>query len=619
MEEEQAAHLPTADQFAAVTEEDEEQVPCPDCGEMLRKELVRCWQCGAFLREDIAERYRDMQASPAPITYSQLPEGDDFLAGKTGSAPTIENATTPEGDEDDFELAPGVDSTQADEPRVPLAPAAEATPPLAESPPAPAPAAPAAEAPASQDDLETIPLLKPEEPAAESPLDTPAPTEEKAEAAPAEKKPFDLLEEAPAEGEAKKQDDSEESKEKSSEAKEKKPTQSDDGAPAHSVATGGDALLDIALTEEKEAEKRQKTRAKRRKMNRSGFIVFCPNGHQVEVKEKHRGMTGRCPKCKAAFHVPAANWDTKDKPEGEGDDGRQLETEQLPGGRFNCWMKDMRLHTVDPSKLKLKAGSLEKNFEASDIAFAEEELLLASMTKKGSLFGGGGGKPDEVRDEVLKYLAVPDHPTEDVPAGKHTLFTKDQISEIGVVQPAAYAHESMFAGIAVFGEGRIAVRMPRSGDGTELQFVSFGLTEFRKFAQLVNERFGIEGLGSDCGIPFEDEKTKVSCHYSEDKFEALSLEKLEYYESDERITLDTVGRKCQECGLVVSEDSRKKEKIGGANGKAIAKAKCPKCTNKFGSITLFQISAVDELDTEPKIVKTDEEEGEKKKEEESTS
>ena len=44
---------------------------------------------------------------------------------------------------------------------------------------------------------------------------------------------------------------------------------------------------------------------------------------------------------------------------------------------------------------------------------------------------------------------------------------------------------------------------------------------------------------------------------------------------------------------MVSEESRKKEKLGGAAGKGIAKAKCPKCTQKFGEITLFGIRKED--------------------------
>ena len=538
LREDVAAQLPSNDQFN-VSESDYDQVSCPDCGEAVRKELVRCWQCGGFLREDIATRYQQMQAAPAPVTYSQLPEEDSKAA--TSVEPMV---------------------PLADEP----APAA----------PVPAPAPPE---PSEDDELETIPLLKPDEPT-EAASETSTPAAE----APAES----TTEDKPASQEA--------VSDGSSEAANAAPP-TEDGVD-HSVKTGGDALLDIAIKEQVEAESRRKVRAKKRKAG--GFIVFCPNGHQVEVQERHRGMTGRCPKCKGPFHVPQATWDKKDGNQEEEDDGRKSETEQIPGGRFTCWIKDLRLHSVDPTKLKLKAGSLESAFEAFDVAFSEDEVLVASMTQKGSFFGGGA-KGSEVRDEILKYLAVPDHPIEDIPSAKHYLYSKDEMSQVGVVQPAAYAHESMFAGIAVFGEGRVALRLPKQDESAELQFLSFGLSEFRAFSKILQEKAGLEDVGSDCGIPLEDATTEVTCHYSEGKFEALVVDNLTYYEADEKIKLDTVGRKCQECGLVVSEDSRKKEKIGGANGKGIAKAKCPKCTKKFGSITLFQVGSIEELETEPKI------------------
>mgnify|MGYP007059603772 CR=1 FL=1 len=43
--------------------------------------------------------------------------------------------------------------------------------------------------------------------------------------------------------------------------------------------------------------------------------------------------------------------------------------------------------------------------------------------------------------------------------------------------------------------------------------------------------------------------------------------------------------------MTVSEDSQKKKKIGGLNGKGIAKAKCPKCSAKFGSQPMYEVVA----------------------------
>ena len=51
-----------------------------------------------------------------------------------------------------------------------------------------------------------------------------------------------------------------------------------------------------------------------------------------------------------------------------------------------------------------------------------------------------------------------------------------------------------------------------------------------------------------------------------------------------------IGRRCQKCGLVVSEESRRKEKIGGKSDASVAKALCPKCKAKFGNINLYGIA-----------------------------
>ena len=99
------------------------------------------------------------------------------------------------------------------------------------------------------------------------------------------------------------------------------------------------------------------------------------------------------------------------------------------------------------------------------------------------------------------------------------------------------------------------------------------------------ELYGVERLGEDVGVPLTDTYTELKCHYSEETLRAL--EHVEFYQADPKIKLKLIGRKCAACGLAVSEDARKKEKIGGANGKAIAKAKCPKCQQKFGNISLF--------------------------------
>src|SRR4029079_700113 len=98
---------------------------------------------------------------------------------------------------------------------------------------------------------------------------------------------------------------------------------------------------------------------------------------------------------------------------------------------------------------------------------------------------------------------------------------------------------------------------------------------------------GIEAFGSNSEIPMSEQYDTFKCNYTEAP--VRSIQKLEYYQKDPNLKLEVSGWKCSTCGLIVSEEGRKKEKIGGLNGKGIAKAKCPKCKQKFGSNPMYAI------------------------------
>jgi hypothetical protein len=357
-------------------------------------------------------------------------------------------------------------------------------------------------------------------------------------------------------------------------------------AVSHSVATGGDALLDIAMREiAEESRKRKKTRrATGGARTANGFIIFCPYGCKIEVRDQHRGMTGKCPKCRAPFLVPIDPPDyaaAKDKAaEAEG----AAVASKAPGG-FVVWLKDLHVHTVNPVKLKLKADSLIKEFVEKDFGFSPERLLVAGLGKKaGGLFGGGDKKKPDPRDAMLAHLRE-SKPIEELPVAEKHVFTPDQVRQLRVVQPASSRMDSMFHGILVFGAHQIAVQLPvAEGDP---QFVSFGLMRFREFARALAANYGMERFGADLGIPLQDEYTSYKCHYTETQIKALKND--EWYKADPTSKVVLAGWKCAGCGLVVSEDARKKEKLGGANGKAIAKAICPKCKKKFGEQPLYTL------------------------------
>lgn len=363
----------------------------------------------------------------------------------------------------------------------------------------------------------------------------------------------------------------------------------------HSIATAGDVLLKAALEQEADTSRRRKQSGRR--VGTGRLLVFCPNGHRIEVSERHRGRTGRCPKCKSPFFVPAEDWGAGAKTPGEdgtpSDDtegGTPDSASAEVTGQELRWIEEVRLHKVDPTKLKLKAGSLAGEFQPIDLGFSDDNILMVSLPAgKAGLFGGKKNSPDEARETIRTELRQGKSFSE-LSAEWSDVINADNVSGIAIVQPAQDDYSSMFAGIPVFGEGRIAVRIPKAEGESLLRFLSFELSMFRQLAQNLSEMYDKTLPGDEVGIPMSDSFVEKTCHYSEQTLAVL--QNVVFYQKDAGFDVKLIGRECQKCGLVVSEESRKKEKIGGAGGKGIAKAKCPKCRQPFGEISLFTIDVV---------------------------
>jgi hypothetical protein len=373
-------------------------------------------------------------------------------------------------------------------------------------------------------------------------------------------------------------------------------------APAvdHSVETGGDVLLDAALAEESEASKRGKMGRRRPKriaitgLAADRILVFCPNGHRVQVQDRHRGRTGRCPNCKALFFVPVADTNqTLGQAGGQpaavpAVEGAAAASAEAASVGYTKWITDVRMHRINPAKLKLVTGSLESEYESVDLGACPENMLAAVV------FAGGGPfrSMQESKKKPVTRKAMLDHllgkkPLDELPVIRKHLLTPDLLAQMKIVQPSIPGEESLFADVPVFGKGRIAIRIAPADSANERAYLSFALSQFRQFSQMLAEHFNLANYGSGTAIPLTDELVESTCHYSETVLKSLAPERLEYYQCDPAIKLVVLGRRCQKCGLVVSEDSRKKEKIGGASDASIAKALCPKCKAKFGNITLF--------------------------------
>lgn len=380
------------------------------------------------------------------------------------------------------------------------------------------------------------------------------------------------------------------------------------GAPplpevAHSIQTGGDALLDAALAEQEEAAKRAKMGRRRPRrtaitgLTADRILIFCPKGHRIQVQEKHRGRTGRCPNCKALFFVPLPETNQTGGQAG-GDPAAAAagdasvaapEGAATPVG-YSKWITDVHLHRVNPAKLKLKSGSLEAEYQTVDLGASPENLLVAVVFSGGGAFRGmqEPKKKPVTRQAMLEHLAAK-KPLDQLPvAGKYPL-TPDLLAQLKIVQPSVPGEESLFADVPVFGIGRIAVRLAPADGNNERAYLSFTLSQFRAFSQMLSESYGLADYGAGTSIPLVDSLTEATCHYSEVAMQPLAPVGLEYYRADPAIKLVVLGRRCEKCSLIVSEDSRKKEKIGAASDASVAKARCPKCKSKFGNITLYGV------------------------------
>ena len=558
-------HVLDADRAAPMVDEDAadslveppgEHDPCPGCGEMVRRGLVRCWNCGTFMRGEIAESYQRLKSSPSPVILSPVPEGE---AGGDAAAknPSLDFDDTDDGTfDDDFELSPEIVAADEED----FEDNFDAQPEMTN---------------AVFDEVDQAYSLMTQQ--------------EEARLHALEREQEELKrreEEKAAEAEAVK-------------AEVRAALFDTAGDEAHSTATGGDVLLKVALEEEAEVgRKRIETGSRRGEggVSTAGIVVYCPNGHRVEVQERHRGKTGRCPRCRELFFVPAGTWHEESaepikktaEPEEVQSTDESAPSYKVTAGEYSYWMRDVHFHSVDVSKLKLKPGSLEAAFEPVDLAFAPFGMLKITLLKKKSgLFASGKKQdPEKTRDAVIEHLSD-ERPLDELPAGEHKLIDAEEMRKVRIVQPAPTEYESMFAGIPVFGKGRIAVRFPKAEGETEQKFASFPISEFRIFAEAMGDVYDLKDFGEDCEAPLANVHTELKCHFSGDPVK--SLEQREYYEADDAYELKLSGRKCAECGLVISEDSRKKEKIGGANGKSIAKHKCPKCGKKFGDISLWAI------------------------------
>ena len=508
--------------------------PCPHCGEMVRTGLVRCWSCNGFMREDIAARYRDMTATPQQIIYSTIPlaQRTDYLPARND---TSKGEVPKAYDAEDFELSDGFAGTgsfsaqaefelSADQRAQPAKPVSAATPSAVPT---------AAKTPAA-------PADGPDRPQHKTPGGKPTTTEK-----------TDTANAAPAETSAK--------------------------SGAKSIANDDD-LLSIAMQEEREFKKRRGDKIAER--HRKMMLMHCACGAWVRVSEDQAGKVVRCRQCKQPVNVPQIRRKAEKK-----------EDKPAVAKLTVKWIENVRFFRIAPTSIVLKPGSVADKFVEADLAITESQIVVIAFTgadkkKRGLL--GKAPKVDraEQRKQIREQVAAAGDFNSLTDVEVHSI-SAEHVREIRLVQPILKAHESMFAGVPVFGDGWIAIFLPIASDGGLQAYCSQSLSTFRTLHEVLKTNFKLELPAIENGVPDGDRSDNLNCFINQSRVE--SVRSLSYYQQDSAFELELSGYRCKSCIAVISEEGRNKNKLGGANGKGIAKAKCPKCSGKMGEELLYRI------------------------------
>lgn len=492
---------------------------CRECGESVRTGLVRCWNCNAFMRSDVEAKYREMTSQPQQIIFSDIPKDK-----RTEFIPARED--------DGLMYRPRSKVFDADEESNEFSlrdesGGGEDTDFELQTPSAPA-QTPSVTPPAAKADAATTEAAQADKPAAVN-AESPSETTEK-----------------PA-------------------ARSAKPS-----------ATGGksdvDDLVGIALQDQKETLRKKREKLLEARQRR--VLLPCKCGAWIRVHQDQGGRVVRCRQCKASVVVPVMKKKEKDS-----------SRKQQSGPLIKVhWLDDVRLHVIKPTDVVLKPGSLEKSFDLVDVGLHESGLhtiKLAPPAKK-SLFGKSADGPPAV-DEQRKQIREQIEKTgkfDAIPFGELQSIGAEQALKVRLIQPVAEAHASMFAGVPVFGEGQIAIYLPLELPDSQQAFLSFPLSVCLKISDRLKSLFGLDLGLAENGIPLKEEYDTLKCHFSE--LPVKSLKNVIYYQNDPAFEVALAGHICATCGIAITEESRAKKKLGGAAGKGLAKAKCPKCSNKFG-------------------------------------
>ena len=346
------------------------------------------------------------------------------------------------------------------------------------------------------------------------------------------------------------------------------------------------------------------------------IIMPCSScGTLVRTTEEFAGKTVGCQKCGAMVAIPVI-----DSP------ARKEKKLRKKPSRPLTWLTDGWIHSFLPTSLVLKPGSMADNHVLTDIALTESALFIVQYRRDSGKYvkgppaeGAEKTMMQAAREKLLSYLRrSPPEPEKlvdeirerwkklrefiaksgefkDFPNVEIRFVTNEHARDLRLVQPIARVQESMFAGVPVFGDGRIATFLPlKSVDGQQ-NYLWLPLSTFRTFNERLKSLYMAGLPASENGVPDTEKTDSFTCHLNQSQFDGIRS--VPCYERDPGYELEAVGYRCTSCGITISESGRAAKKLGGAIAKGLLKTKCPKFGGKFGYDPIYRIVRSPEVDS----------------------
>jgi len=379
--------------------------------------------------------------------------------------------------------------------------------------------------------------------------------------------------------------------------------QPDEDTDADEEADEDEELLKLAETEEREQTRQH---GRRKKTNvKNTFMILAPCGCKIRVQKYHQGQMGLCPKCKVPFVVPVLKQPEKKTAAAKEESKPEPLADELT-------VLDAHWHEIALKKFKPKANALKGKGEKVDLIRWNDQILVVWPKQKG-VKGNAAKQAETVRLNVASHLKG-GRPLMALPTDRHEAFSAEQLVSLEVVQPGGQAQFT--TGVEVFGPGTITIQFPAAPPQPmgaahpaakakkkpkkpkkptpppepPTRCVTLTLSQYRKFRTWIAELLNNPDALTVENVPLENKTLYYDCVLSEKTFEAL--ESPEWYQADDALPVVEVGWHCQSCEAAVSEEQRVEQKFGGKKPAGLAKAKCPKCEENFGTNPLFHLKSV---------------------------